>query len=105
MIKGSNVIRSLSVIDNEIKKFLKQIAIDCDVDNGMYFKTEIDPQFFKYKILIHNTTTNQTAGKAWDLKQFLDMCAAKKIELEINTVARQLILKSSDRSVEEIIWI
>lgn len=85
----------LLAIDKEVQKFVHQIVNDSVQDaEDLYFKTEFKGVL--YSVSMYSSTTNAIACKDWPVIQFLEMGAGKKLEMELNTVVKKLILTVKD---------
>lgn len=100
----NKIILALNAIDNQIKEFINDILKDLNINSdNIYYKTELDK--LCYNVLLYNSETKQTVGHSWLLTIFLELCSKKRIEFEMNTVIRKMILKLKEINVKETIWV
>lgn len=94
-------IYSIAKIQIEIEKFIKEIIKDShnEVDN-ISLKLGVDGPF--YKVGICNSKTKVIVIKHYDLKEFMELCANKKIEMELNLRIREMLVKSENGKSEVI---
>jgi hypothetical protein len=105
--KYKQLFLSLKTIDSSIQNFIKQIVKDAvPDDNNYYCKTELMNQC--YTIYLYNTERRAVVGKTWPLVDFLELCQRKRIEMELNTQLRKMIMKFDEAGIstgDRINWI
>lgn len=86
---------TLKQIDLEVQKFVYDIVNDSADDvSDLYFKTEFLGML--YGISLFSTQTQAIARKEWPVVDFLELGRDGKLELEINTAVKKLILTVRD---------
>lgn len=100
----SQMTQALKIIDEEIRSFVESIVGDVEgsTDN-VFYKTSIENMH--YLLYLYNKESGQTVGHAWGLTVFLEMCANRKIEFEMNTVVRKMLIDLRDKQSKETIWV
>lgn len=93
--KYSKLLLSFYQIDIYIKNFIINILNDSVTNSSVYYiKTELISQC--YVISIYNIEVKAIVAKAWTITEFLDLCSKKNLELLMNALIKQILLKFND---------
>lgn len=91
---------ALAMIDKTMQDFVKDIIADSVSEEELkeyYIKTEIMNHC--YSLYIFNRTQQVTVGVSWPIAEFLTMCAGKKLEMELNTKIKRMLLKFEEKGL------
>ena len=103
-----NLWLGLGKIDVEIQKFIRQI-VEATVDDPKIYSVRTEYRDLCYSILLFNAERQAFVGYSLPMGMFLTMCQTpSRIEMEINTIVRKIILKFSETGIhtgEKINWV
>jgi hypothetical protein len=96
---------ALKVIDDQLKGFIKDICLDAGVDiDNTYCKTELKD--FCYNLYYFDKERRQTVGHSWPMVDFLELCSRpNRIQMEMNVIVRQMIIKLQEINSDETVWV
>lgn len=107
--KYTKMYLGLQTIDKTIKSFVTEIIEDIapsEEISSYFIKTELMSQC--YSLYLYYAPMHVIVGVSWPLADFLEKCGSKKIEMDLNTKVRQMILKFKDKRLsigENVNWI
>lgn len=88
----------------QVRQFIRDIVKEC-CGNPEVYSTRIEVSDSMVKVLIYNSETDEIVGQVYELSKFLNLCKEKKIEFQLNTDVRKLVLKSQDKSNRRLRWV